>query len=111
MQRDFTYIGDVVQSVYKLTIKTQKSKSKLKEIFNIGRGKAIKLLEFVNCIEVILNIKSKKKFFPLQKGDMVATKSNINKIHNFIKIKPQTNLKYGLTKFTQWYLKYYNIKL
>ena len=51
MQRDFTYIDDVVRSVYKLTIKTKKSKSKLQEIFNIGRGKAIKLLEFVENIE------------------------------------------------------------
>ena len=96
MQRDFTYIDDVVRSVYKLTIKAKKSKSKLREIFNIGRGKAIKLLEFVENIERILKIKSKKKFFPLQKGDMIKTKSNIKKIEIFIKNKPQTNLKYGL---------------
>ena len=111
MQRDFTYIDDVVRSVYKLTIKAKKSKSKLQEIFNIGRGKGIKLLEFVQCIEDILNIKSKKKFFPLQKGDMIVTKSNINKIKVFIKNSPQTNLKYGLRKFTEWYLNYYKIKL
>ena len=67
MQRDFTYIDDVVRSVYKLTIKAKKSKSKLREIFNIGRGKAIKLLEFVENIERILKIKSKKKFFFLYK--------------------------------------------
>lgn len=111
MQRDFTYIDDVVKSVFKLTIKAKNSKSKIKEIFNIGRGKGIKLLDFVNCIEKILNIKSKKKFYPLQKGDMIVTKSNINKIKGFIKDKPQTNLKYGLTRFTEWYLKYYKIKL
>ena len=111
MQRDFTYIDDVVRSVYKLTIKTKKSKSKLQEIFNIGRGKAIKLLEFVENIERILKIKSKKKFFPLQRGDMIKTKSNIKKIEIFIKNKPQTNLKYGLKKFTDWYLKYYKVKL
>ena len=111
MQRDFTYIDDVVKSVYKLTIKAKKSKSKLREIFNIGRGKGVKLLEFVQCMENILNIKSKKKFFPLQKGDMIVTKSNINKIKVFIKNSPQINLKHGLRKFTQWYLKYYKIKL
>ncbi len=111
MQRDFTYIDDVVEAVFRLTIKVKNSKSKIQEIFNIGRGKGVNLLKFVKCMENILNIKSKKKFFPLQRGDMIITKSNINKISKLIKIKPNTNLKYGLTKFIDWYSKYYKVKI
>ena len=111
MQRDFTYIDDVVEAVFKLTIKVKNSKSKIQEIFNIGRGKGVNLLKFVKYMEDILNIKSKKKFLPLQQGDMIITKSNINKIRRLIKVKPNTNLKYGLTKFIDWYTKYYNVKL
>lgn len=101
MQRDFTYIDDVVRAVFKLTIKVQNSKSKIQEIFNIGRGKGVNLLKFIKCIEDILNIKSKKKFLPLQKSDMINAKSNINKINKLIKIRAGVNLKYGLTKFIE----------
>ena len=48
---------------------------------------------------------------PLQKGDMINTKSNINKINKLIKIRAGVNLKYGLTKFIEWYYEYYKVKI
>ena len=110
MQRDFTYIDDIAKSVLKLTIKINKYKNKRYEIFNIGRGRAIKLHTFIKYLEDILCLKSIKSYLPLQKGDMIITKSNVNKLNKFINFKPKTNLYNGLKVFTDWYLKYYNYK-
>ena len=110
MHRDFTYIDDVAKSVFKLTLKINKSKNKQCEIYNVGRGKSIKLLRFIKTLEDILSLKAIKSYLPLQKGDMIITKSNINKLNKYIKFKPTINLYEGLKIFTDWYLKYYKYK-
>jgi len=108
MFRDFTYIDDVVNAVCKIiNLKLDKSKNFF-EIFNIGRGKSVKLLNFIQTLELIIGIKSKKIFTRMQKGDMLLTQSNINKLKKFINYSPKTSLKIGLIKFCDWYLKYYN---
>lgn len=110
MQRDFTYIDDVAKSVFKLTLKINKSKNKRYEIFNVGRGKGIKLHKFIKYFESILSLKAAKLYLPLQKGDMIITKSNINKLKKYIKFNPEIDLYEGLKIFTKWYLKYYKYK-
>ena len=107
MSRDFTYVEDVSNAIIKILFKNIYSKKRIIEIFNIGRGKSIKLLKFINTYEKILNIKIKKKYLPLQKGDMISTKSNIKKLNNFINYNPNTSLLNGLTKFTAWFVNYY----
>ena len=107
MSRDFTYVEDVSNAIIKILFKSIYTKKRIIEIFNIGRGKSIKLLKFINTYEKILNIKIKKKYLPLQKGDMISTKSNIKKLNNFINYNPNTSLLNGLTKFTAWFVNYY----
>ena len=83
-ERDFTYVDDIVNGIFNIII-NKKSRFGAK-IFNIGNGKKIKLLKYIQLIEKNLNRKSKKKFLPLQKGDVIKTHSDtklIKKHYNY----------------------------
>ena len=105
--RDFTYVDDIVESIFKIVIK--KEKKKLYKIYNIGNGKKIKLLKYINLIEKYLDRKSIKRYLPLQKGDVVKTHCNNNLLNKDYKFRPKTNVETGVRKFLQWYLSYYRI--
>ena len=103
--RDFTYIDDVVDAVYKIISKNLKKK-KLHQIYNIASGKSEKLSKLINIIEKILGKKAKKKFLPIQKGDIIRTSADIKKIKKDYKYQPSINIEVGLTRFISWFLKY-----
>ena len=115
--RDFTYIDDVIKSIY-LTIKkipkksnnlsNSNSKNAPFTILNIGGGKKVKLMNFIKEIEKNLLLKADINYLPLQKGDVFQTSCNTKKIKSYIKFVPKTNYKTGIKKFIQWYLSYYN---
>ncbi len=119
--RDFTYIDDVVDILFKLSkvqIKKEKkqnfedsSKSKSRfEIFNVSSGKKIYLKKFLNIIEKNLNKKAKIKLLPLQKGDVVETLSSKKKLKMFIDLKPSIAVETGIKKFISWFKNYHNLK-
>ncbi len=122
MYRDFTYIDDVTKSIELLINKVPKNKSKIKykydnlskvapfRIINIGNQKKIFLNKFINLLEKNLKIKAKKKYQPLQKGDVKETLSNTNLLNNITKFRPNTSFKFGIKKFIDWYKNYYKIK-
>lgn len=103
--RDFTYIDDVVNAVYKIISKNLKKK-KLHQIYNIASGKSEKLSKLIRIIEKRLGKKAKKKFLPIQKGDIIKTSADITKIKKDYKYQPSINIDVGLTKFINWFLKY-----
>tara|TARA_Y100000816_G_C26065218_1_gene559774 strand:+ start:432 stop:1451 length:1020 start_codon:yes stop_codon:yes gene_type:complete len=116
--RDFTYIDDIVDGIKKIIFKIPKKNSLNKvtfpnkstspfRILNIGNGKPIKLKDFINEIEKNLGKRAKKKYLPLQKGDVIGTHSNINEINKLTKYKPKYSYKLGIKKFINWYLDYY----
>ena len=118
MARDFTYIDDVIEVIYRLLNKPplpqgSKYSSNLVpyNIFNVGNNKTIKLLSFINLLEKELGQKSIKDFKPFQKGDVKITSSDTNKIENFIEFKPNTPIEVGIKKFVRWYKSYYKVKL
>ena len=114
--RDFTYVDDVVKSVY-LTIKKipqKKNKASISNsknapftILNIGGGKKVKLMDFIKEIEKNLSIKAKIKFLPLQQGDVLQTSCDTRKIKKYINFVPKTSHKTGIKKFVDWYRSYY----
>jgi len=119
--RDFTYIDDVVDILFKLSkiqIKKEKkqnfedsSKSKSRfEIFNVSSGKKIYLKKFLNIIEKNLNKKAKIKLLPLQKGDVVETLSSKKKLKKFIDLKPSITVETGVRQFISWFKLYHNLK-
>ncbi|WP_342602390.1 NAD-dependent epimerase [Peribacillus sp. FSL E2-0159] len=124
MMRDFTYVDDIVESIYRLAHKKAKSNpewSGMKpdpgtskapyKIYNIGNNSPVKLMEFITAIEEKLGIEAKKNFMPLQAGDVPQTYANVEDLFRDIDFKPQTSIKDGVNKFIDWYLDYYKIKL
>ena len=105
MVRDFTFIDDVVECIICLSF--LKSKNKTHEIYNIGNERPVKLMEYIRSLENIIGIKAKKNFLELQKGDVLKTHSNSNKLYKTIKFKPSVLLEDGLRKYVDWYKSFY----
>ena len=120
MYRDYTYIDDVVDGIYKLLNQAPSLNPKKKfkndslssvapfRILNIGNTKKIYLLNFINTLEKELGKKIKKNYMPMQKGDVHSTLSDSSLLKRITGYNPKTNYKVGITKFIKWYLNYYH---
>jgi UDP-glucuronate 4-epimerase len=106
-QRDFTYIDDIVQGMINLALSPKFPKGA--EIFNIGNGSPVKLMEFINQIEISTSSKLEKKFVEAQKGDVTLTYSDTSKLSSLINYSSTTPIEKGIEKFIKWYKKYYKI--
>ena len=104
--RDFTHIFDVVDAIIKL-IKKPSKKTIPYQIFNIGSSNPIKLMDYIKNIEIILKKTSKKKFLPLQLGDVKKTHANIKKLQKNTNFKIKYDYKKGLNEFILWYKSFY----
>ena len=104
MLRDFTYVDDITESIFRL-FKIKKFFNH--EIFNIGNNSPVKLMDFILMIEKVIGVKGKYKFLPLQNGDVRSTYSDTKKLFRTIKFKPSTKLMDGIKRFVEWYLKNY----
>lgn len=103
-KRDFTYVKDIVESIYKLIIEVEFTAC---EVLNIGNGKPIGLESFIDLIERFAGVKIKRKYVEAQKGDVTETFANINLLREKINYVPQTKLEDGLESFVSWYKSYY----
>ena len=106
-QRDFTYIDDIVDGIIKSSQKKIKNKF---EIFNLGNGKKIKLMQYIKIIENKLGIKAKINLKKLQTGDVKGTLSNITKAKKELKYNPKIKIEEGIDNYIKWYKKYYKIQ-
>ena len=118
MSRDFTYVGDIVESVKRLIPLAPKednpafnpknpvsSKStKAYQLFNIGNNSPVALMDFVKAVEKALNKKGKIVFKPMQPGDVQSTYANVESLFNYINFKPETKLDDGVNAFVKKYL-------
>lgn len=105
MQRDFTYIDDIVEgTAAALDHKTGY------EIFNLGNNKPIHLLQMIETLEMILGKKAIKKMFPPQPGEMTKTYADISKSQSLLKFNPTISLEEGLSRFVSWYQQYQESK-
>ena len=113
MRRDFTYIDDITEGIFRCCLKPACSDDDIDSnlapyrIFNIGNGKPIELMEFIQILEKKLNKKAIKEFLPMQKGDVVETFADTQNLSKWINYKPQIDIEEGLDKFVEWY-KYYH---
>ena len=99
MERDYTYIDDIVNGI-EIAIK----KNYKYEIFNLGNNRTESLLDMLHIIEGLIGKKAKIKLQPMQLGDVKKTFANINKARDLLSYAPNTLLKDGLQKFLKWYL-------
>jgi len=112
MMRDFTYIDDIVEGIYKVMLKKeQQIKKNINKdkylIFNLGNNQPINLLNFIKIIESNLNKKAKIKLFPMQPGDVTRTFANLENIQKFINYNPTISIEHGLKSFIDWYREYH----
>lgn len=103
MQRNFTYIDDIVNGVLRVLHTPEKY-----EIYNIGNNKAEKLMDFINEIEKNTGKSAIKEFLPMQPGDVVATVADISKIRK-LGYEPKTDIQQGISNFISWYREYYKV--
>lgn len=122
MQRDFTYIDDVVECVVRLTKRIPKPDSNWHSdlpdessgaapyrIYNIANSHPVGLMELVRLLEGELGRKAQIRFLPLQAGDVPATYAEISDLTHDIGISPQTPLEIGVKRFVAWYREYYSV--
>ncbi|MGM0546866.1 MAG: NAD-dependent epimerase [Bacteroidota bacterium] len=120
MARDFTYIDDIVESIYRLTPKPPVPNSQWTgqapdpstsfapyQIFNIGNSRPVKLMDFIDEIEHQLGFKAQKKMLPMQPGDVPKTWADVDDLFDYIGFHPQVGYKQGIKNFVEWYAKYY----
>lgn len=109
MQRDFTYIDDIVESISKIIEKIPSGNVPM-EVYNIGGNSPVQLLDFIHCLENVIGRKAEIKLLPMQQGDVKITYANTEKLEKVISFKPSIGIEQGLTQFYHWYKKYYGDK-
>jgi UDP-glucuronate 4-epimerase len=101
MYRDFTYIGDIVDGLVSsiLTVEVVEEP----EVYNLGQGKTIKLLDFLTMIEKECKKKAIVENLPMQVGDVYSTHASIKKAHDVLGYTPQVTTKEAVRRFVKWY--------
>ena len=105
MERDFTYIDDIIHGIYSAL----KINHDLK-IFNLGNSKSENLLDVVSLIENELNKKAIIDLAPMQLGDVRTTFADITDAKNELGFEPKTDVSYGIKKFVTWFKEYHKLK-
>ena len=106
MERDFTYIDDIVQGI----LGALKKNISNHKVYNLGNSNPEVLLEFVELIEKTLNKKAQKKLLPIQPGDVSKTFADITESKKDLKFSPKTKISEGIPKFISWYKEYYRVR-
>lgn len=106
LYRDFTYVGDVVNSI-KLIVAASNEKLPRYSLYNVGNGKPVRLLDFIESIEKHTGRKAIKEYLPMQAGDVEKTWANVSKLQADFGYQVQTSVDTGVRKFIEWYLTYY----
>ena len=114
MIRDFTYVDDIVSGI-KIVLKHvndygghPNEEEKMNEIFNIGYGEQVKLVDFVDHIETNLDRTAIRELVPMHPADTQATWSDTTKLRA-LGYKPTTDIKTGVENFINWYKGYYDV--
>lgn len=109
LERDFTYIDDVIEGINKIIEKgfISNSDNENNAIYNLGNGNPIKLMNFINLLEKELNYKAIYKMLPMQDGDVYRTWTDIDELKVNYDYEPSKNIEYGIQQFVKWYLEFY----
>ena len=120
LQRDFTYIDDIVSGVIKVHDQAAQpnpewsgdrpdpgtSKAPFR-VYNIGNHKPVELLHFIEVLESNLGMTAKKRMLPMQQGDVPATCADIKDLVKDVGFTPSTSIEVGIPLFVEWYKNYY----
>jgi UDP-glucuronate 4-epimerase len=120
MERDFTYIDDIVEGVIKVANKTPKpdpswssdkpnpaSSSAPYRLYNIGSNAPVRLMDYIREIEKNLGIEAKLNLMPMQDGDFLKSHANVDTLVQDLGYTPKHSIESGMKKFIEWYMGYY----
>lgn len=111
MQRDFTYIDDIVEGIIRLielkptskNIKTSNAEAPYR-VLNIGNNSPVTLRRFITAIEESVGKKALENSLPMQAGDVPTTYADINPLSELCGFHPTTSIEDGIQKFVDWYM-------
>ena len=122
MIRDFTYIDDIIEGVFRVIFKPATPDSNFRKsnpnsstswapyrVFNIGNSNPVNLKKYIQIIEKNLDKKAIKEFLPMQPGDVKETSADTKLLEEWIGFKPDTSIYSGINKFVNWYKIYYKV--
>lgn len=110
MERDFTYVDDIVEGVVRIIEKSTAERVENKElykVYNIGNNNSVKLLDFIKEIEFNLDKTAEKNMLPIQPGDVERTWADVDQLIKDYNYSPNTSIKEGVKSFVDWYKSYY----
>lgn len=120
MQRDFTYIDDIVEGVVRVTDNIPQCDSSWRgdqpdsgtsyapyRIYNIGNNSPVELMHFIEVLEDALGSKAEKTMLPIQPGDVPATYADVDDLMVDVGFRPTTSIEEGIDRFVEWYREYY----
>ncbi|EAQ45369.1 hypothetical protein MED193_01405 [Roseobacter sp. MED193] len=121
MYRDFTYVDDLVRGIRLLIdVVPQRpaSKEEIEEgdslspvapyrVVNIGNSEKVRLLDFIDAIEISLGKKAIRNYMEMQIGDVPATWADATLLKKLTGYQPQTNFREGIDRFVTWFRDYY----
>ena len=121
MQRDFTYIDDIIEGVMRCCDKPATVNADFDplqpdpataaaphRVFNIGNSQPIELLRFIEVMEESLGREAIKDFQSMQPGDVVATAADTQALEDWVDFKPSTSIEIGVEKFAYWYQSFFS---
>ena len=122
MQRDFTYIDDIVEGVLRCCDKPATANLEFDplqpdpataaaphRVFNIGNSQPTELLRFIEVMEQALGREAIKDFQPMQPGDVVATAADTSALEQWVGFKPSTSIEEGVDAFARWFRDYFSV--
>ena len=120
MRRDFTYIDDIVEGVFRVVHRTPEpnplwdgdspdpgSSPAPYKLYNIGNNNTVELEQFISVLENALGQKAIRNYMDLQPGDVPATYANVDDLIQDVGFKPSTTIENGIERFIAWYKDYY----
>lgn len=122
MQRDFTYIDDIVEGVVRVMDRVASPNPVWSgnapdsatsyapyKLYNIGNNNPVELMHYIEVLEQCLNKKAEKNLLPIQAGDVPATYADVDDLIKDVGFKPSTSIEEGIKKFVEWYRSYYGV--
>ena len=122
MQRDFTYIDDIVEGIVRVIDNPAKpnpafdpqnpdpsSSTAPYKVYNIGNNAPVKLMDFIEALEEKIGKKAKKNLLPIQPGDVPSTYADVSDLIEDLGYKPQTSIKEGISNFVDWYREFFRV--
>ncbi|OJV29896.1 MAG: hypothetical protein BGO32_12185 [Bacteroidetes bacterium 37-13] len=108
LERDFTYVGDVVNAIYQiLYVLPETINNAPYKIYNVGNHEPCSVKYFIQVLEKLIGKQAVINYLPMQDGDVPKTYADISAIQKVINFTPETSLESGLQRFVDWYKNFY----